>query len=338
MQKWGDAGKFGSISSTLRPLPRNAAGKRCGPVEDVIAWAWREELPKMAVERPAGPPPMRSSHSLLARYAQYRSVLDLNAWGCVPDMSVDSWPCDDALMVAEAVMAIDETTLQMPEDWQPARELDRFDDLGARAVADAWRRMTRQDDAGDTVLRVKPSELIIRHALKGIDPSAMALDDVTMETARWANRKERWFVQRLQHRLTGRVVDGVEETVPTVIEVNGVDSKGRPMPGAYRKHYLDPDPVGAIMARAEYEILLSALGIVVDLVAGRLVDVVMLASRLPPEPWVQDGAPRVLIDKVAEKAVADAEAQAKRDAFARRYPRWFRRLERAAAKIADAPA
>lgn len=341
MPKRVDVAEFGTVSSTMRPLPRDAAGKRCGPVEDVIAWAWREELPKMP-KRPAGPHGHGLAWTKTETYGEYLSLVELygvNRYGCVPEFSAESWPCLDAVLVAEAVGALDETTLEMPEDWRPAPELDRFDGLGARAVADAWRRMTRQDEAGATVLRLKPSELIIRHAVLGTDMGAMALDEVTRETVRWPNGTERWFIQRTVDVVTGCDRAGKEVSAPQTVEWNGWNSKSRrPMPDAYRKHYLDPDPVGAIVARAEYEILRSALDLVAGLVADRLVDVVMLPSRLPSEPWIDDGRRRVLPDLGARQRYAEAEAQAMRAAFARRYPRWFRNLERAAAKMAEAPA
>lgn len=342
MKKWGDLRKNGSIGSSAMLMPRNAAGKRAGPVEDVIAWAWREELPKMP-KRPAGPEALRGGWDKTGRYGEYLSLVDLfgvNRFGCVPDFSAESWPCADAVVIGEAVAALDQTTLEMPEDWRPAPELDQFGGLGAKAVSDAWRRMTQQNEAGETVLRLKPSELIVRHVVLGIDADALALDAVTLETERWQNGKERWFIRQVQDRLTGRMVDGVDETVPVTFEANGVNGKGTPLPGAYRKHYLDPDPVPVIIARAEYEILVSALGMVFDLVAGRMEDVVMLPSRMEAEPWGADARQpaRVLADLKAERRAADMEREARRDAFARRFPRWFRNLERMAAKMGVEPA
>ncbi len=326
-----------AIPASNRPLWRNSAGKRCGAVEDVIAWAWREELPK-APKAAAGPEGLRSGWEKTDRFAEHLSLVDLygvNRFGCVPDFSAESWPHADAVTIGEAVVALDGLELEMPEEWHPAPELDRFGGLGIQAVSVAWRRMTRLD-GGATVLRSTPSDLIVRHAVLGSDAASLRLDDVREEVERWSNGKERWFVSQVQDRLTGRMVDGRDETVPTTIEVNGVDRRGKPMPGAYRKTFLDPDPVPVIMARAEHEILVSALAMVAELLVGRLAEIEVLPSRIPMAPWreAEGHRSRVLPDLVGQAEAEAAEQAEKREAFARRYPRWFRNLERAAARMA----
>src|SRR5690606_10417137 len=121
------------------------------------------------------------------------------------------WPCYDAQVIADAVFALDDLALELPEDWHPAPELEGFGGLGAKAVSDAWRRMTRLE--GDRqVLRVKPSDLVIRRAILGMDRAAMVIDGVEQLYERYANGQDRWFVRRQIWAVVGYDADGNEMT------------------------------------------------------------------------------------------------------------------------------
>ncbi|WP_027037894.1 hypothetical protein [Mesorhizobium ciceri] len=307
-------------------MSRNAQGKRSGPVEDVIAWAWRDELPKVP-RRQDGPMAMAGGWDSTGRFAELLSLVDafgVNGYGAVPDFSADSWPCEDAQAIGDAVMALDDCALELPEDWRPAPELDRFGGLGAKAVSEAWRRMTH-DGQGRVTLRLKPSELIIRRAVMGWDADGMQLDAVRQEIDRHGNGKPRYYLQVTQDQLTGKVVDGVDETVARTIEVNGVDKRGDALPGAYTKPYLDPDPVNAIIARAEHEIWLSALAMVHETVAHKMQDVVMLPTTIPVAPWLTPmPMARVLPDLVGNAVLLKAQQDKADAAMALRFPSWFK--------------
>lgn len=317
-------------------LSRNAAGKRAGPTEAVVAWAWTEELPK-APKAPAGPEGMAGGWDKAGRFGEYLSLVEMhgvNRYGVVPDFSADAMPHPDARMIADAVFALDAMTLEMPEDWRPAPELDRFGGMGAKAVADAWRRMTRTED-GRTVLRVTPSDLVIRRAVMGADLDGMGLDGVTLETERHPNGKPKLFLREVQHRLTGLVFpNGTEETVETTIEVSGVDRKGNRKPGAYEKQFLDPDPVAVIVDRAEHEIWCSCMALLANDLAGRLETVDVGAPSTPVAPWL--GLARVarVLPDLASQARHEADDRERFDALARsRWPAWFRAFEKRRSKF-----
>lgn len=326
-----------------RPLMRNSAGKLTGPVEDVIAWAWRDELPKFPKARPSGPASYGNAWNKTARYAEYMSLVELygvNQYGCVPDFSASEWPHPDAVTVAEAVQALDDAVLEMPEHWQPAPELDEFGGLAVKVVSVAWRTMTRNDLAGGTVLRTKPSDLVIYRAVMGSDMGGMAIEGVEQKFEASANGQERWFVRRIVDTIVGVNPDGSDRTEPREVEMDGRSPKThRPTPGAYRKPYLDPDPIDAIVARAEHEIWLSCLAMVAEACADSLTEVVMLPTRLPVAPWIDRGRrSRVLPDLIAD-AATEAEARGMREAaFAARYPRWFKALRKMAEKMNPSPA
>lgn len=323
-------------------LQRGATGKRGGPVEAVIAWAWREELPKVP-RRMDGPMQMVGGWDKTGRFAEMLSLVDsfgVNQYGAVPDFSADSWPCRDAQLVGNAVMALDDCSLELPEDWRPAPELDRFGGLGVKAVSEAWRRMTRDDGQGGQVLRLKPSELVIRRAVMGVDLGDMEIEGVEQRYETFANGQERWFVRNTVHTIVGANPDGSDRTQQQEVEMSGWNSSTRrPLPGAYRKPVLDPDPVDAIVARAEHEIWLSALAAVYDTVVDDLEEIEVRQTTIPVQPWlVQARAGRVLPDLIAADAYARAEREAIDARFAARFPRWFKALQKQAAKILDGPA
>lgn len=321
-------------SSARRPcgLRRNAAGKLSGPVEDVIAWAWREELPK-APKIEGGPLLPASGWRDVARYGEYLSLVELygvNGWGCVPDFSAERFPCADAIAIGEAVASLDATVIEMPEDWSPAPELDRFGGLGAKAVSEAWRKMTR-DEGGATVLRVKPSQLVIRNAVLGADLDGMELDDVERKVESHQDGRAKWFVRRDVWTIVGTNPDGSDRLQLQSIETPGTNRHGRPMPGAYQKPYLDPDPVNIVIARVEHEIWFSALMMIHEELAGRLEHVEMLPPVVPVAPWLPPrDSVRVLPDLAGLAAQARREREERMEALNARFPRWFRQMQREA--------
>ncbi len=316
----------GTIGSSLPHLRRNMSGKLSGTAEEVVAWAWRIELPKVP-SMGRGPLPMAGGWDKAGRFAELLSLVDLygvNDYGVVPDFAAASWPCRDAVMIADAVAGLDDCELEMPEPWDPAPELAPLGGLAAKAVADAWRRMTVERN-GATALRLKPSELIVRRAVLGWDVAAMVIDDVEQRFEVHANGQDKWFVRRSVDTDAG----------PMTVEVNGWSTRTRrPLPGAYRKPYLDPDPVAAIIARAEHEIWLSALAVVHEAVAASLEEVEMLPPVTSSSPWLVADRRRILPDVVAEVAL-QAEAKRRHDAvLAARHARWFRTIS----KISGDPA
>ena len=270
--------------------------------------------------RRSGPLRMAGGWDATSGYGELLSLVDgLNDYGVVPDFSAESWPCRDALAIFRAVEALDGCVLELPADWRPAPELGALGGLGAKAVSDALRRLMLDDGAGGLSLRIKPAALVITRAVMGWDGAGLDIGDVVQRYEAHANGRERWFVRRAMDTEEGLVS----------VETDGWSARTRrPLPGAYRKPYLDPDPVAAIVARAEHQIWLSALAIVAEDVAGVLEDVEMLPSKVPAEPWSDGARPSIVLpDLAAEAALAEGERQRRRALFAERFPRWFRRLE-----------
>jgi hypothetical protein len=304
-------------SGSMQPKRRMSA-------EDAVVWAWREELPK-APRLPNGPDGFRPSWRRTEEFGEYLSLVEkfgVNRYGCVPDFSAERWPHGDAVAIADAIFALDALAIELPEDWRPAPELDAFDGLGAKAVSDAWRKMTVADAEGGMRLRLKPSDLVIRHAVLGLRKD-LGLDDVTVETECGGNGKPKWFVRVDQHAIVGRNADGSDRTELRTIEMPGLDKRGYPMANAYQKRFLDPDPVWTIVARAEHEIWHSALSLMAAELAGRLETVEIGEPVIAARPW--EGPPvrpaRILPDLVAERE----REERRMDAIRARGARWFRK-------------
>lgn len=319
MKIWDGKAKVGTMSP-----------KRAMSAEQAVIWAWREELPK-APKLPSGPDAFISAWKSTTEFAEYLSLVDkfgVNRFGCVPDFAADRWPHADAVALADTIFALDEADIELPEDWRPAPELDAFDGLGAKAVSDAWRRMTVADGQGGARLRLKPSDLVIRHAVLG-QRGDLTLDDVAVEVERGANGKAKWFVRQDQWTVIGTAPDGSDITELRTIEVQGLDKRGHPLPNSYQKRFLDPDPVWTIVARAEHEIWHSALSIMAEQLAGRLESIEVGYPTTAARPW-EDGTasrPRILPDLVAER-----EAETRRlEALRARGSRWFRKFSPAPA-------
>jgi len=302
-------------------------GRRRMPVDKALEWAFRDELPKCPPVL-GGPPAMRTGYGSILDYAALGTVIDdgaVNRYGCVADLSREALPADDAVLLGDAVLALDGLTLTVPEDWHPAPELDAFAGLGAKAVSTALRALTVDDGRGGLRLKLSPRDMVIRRAVLPPSADEASIDQVALAHERHANGRDRWFVQMTQWIETGAInADGTPVTRPETIEVAGTDKNGHRKPGAYRKPYLDPDPVGAIIARAEHEMWIAAMGVLcadLDGVAGRLV---LAPPSVPARPWLEAGtdqSARVLPDLGAAQRIADARQAALRA----RFPAWFAR-------------
>lgn len=256
--------------------------KRIG-IEALLRWAYRDELPKAGASRRGGPLPLGRGWDGVRHYGELLAEIDgdENVWGLAPDLTAMAEPHPDAVRVGEAVEALDGLAPDLPEDWHPLGDIVTAEN--AELVRDAVRRARAAvlvEGEGGPRLRTSARFLVVRHACAGSTPDwACGSPSVVVESA---NGKPRWF-----RRITLVGADGAEY----VQEVDGYNrSRQRPHPGAYRKSYLDPDPVGAAVARADWEIWRSALDLLAEALDGLEAHEVVPAIR-PVRPWmVEDEA------------------------------------------------
>lgn len=256
------------------------------PIEDLLAWAYREELPKAGAIQRSGPArhdrawrPVEDFGELLA---EVDCSLPMNRFGLAIDMGAETAPHPDAVALHEAAMALDDLVLEWPEGWNPLEDIDDGDPLYAAAVGRGMDQITRIDRDGARILVVRPSDLVRRQAILGGAPDTYS-DKPSRRTVT-EHGKPKWFMRVLRPQPT---IDGGEIMVE--VEVDGRDyRRHRPYPSAYQKHYLDPDPMPVVIARAEYEVWRSAMDLLAE--HARALGLATTGCRWPARPWM-DGEP-----------------------------------------------
>lgn len=267
-----------------RPAEKTRRG-----IEDLLAWAYLRELPKMQSFAGGGPELMRSGWLRVEQWLDELSLagLDDNRFGVVPDLAVSGLPHDDALAAHEAVCRLDDLDLGMPEDWSPLEDLSDMGGHKPGLPAMALDRLCVTQAGGERRLRSSPRRLVFRHAILGGCPD-WRIDEPEVKIVSEHGRPK-WFVREVMW------FDGPDgpATVPHEVERDGLDRMRRiPLPGAYQKTYLDPDPLDGVVARGEYEIWRSALDMLVGDLRGTLREFEAVASDRPMRPWVEKAPPR----------------------------------------------
>lgn len=307
----GDAGEAGG--------PR----RRRMTVSEALRWAWSEELPKEPASAFYDPPlAARSAWSAIQEFGALNAIVDRqpNRYGCIPFDRADS-PHPDALLLAREVSSLAECVLDLPEGWHPMPEMADVDAaLGHKAVGDALHKVATGDGRGGSVFRIRPDMLVIRYAIIGIVPDWRLAELPVRRFEAHVGGVEKWFVRRDLRSVIGTNADGSDRIEIVSTEVDGWSQRlRRPVAGAYRKPYLDPDPVPVMVARAEYQILVAAMTMLHEGLAGTLDTIELLPVDWPDQPWSADSAgerrSRILPDLRADSrgvVVADTAMKSKR--------------------------
>jgi hypothetical protein len=275
-RKWGGAMKAAVVATPKQRID----------IEALLAWAYLRELPKVP-RIPAAPEEWRRAWDKVSQMGEELSLagLDDNRFGVVPDLFAQDLPHNDALLVHDAVCALDAFCLNLPEDWSP---LDDLGDLGGHAgevAAKALERLTSIDDKGQRHLRRTPRRLLMRHAILGSAPDW----EIEPPDVRFVQEfgADKWFVREVI------VTDGAFGPSRFEVEVDGFDHVRRmPKPFAYRKTELVPDPTDGCVARAEYEVWRYALDALAADLDGRLERFDVVPSVRPMRPW-EEPAPQM---------------------------------------------
>lgn len=287
------------------PQPEAARPARpARAMEDLLCWAYREELPKTPAD-PAGPLGFGDAYARLRRQGEEMAlVIEPNRYGVAPDLSRGAEPHPDAIVIHDAVRGLAAWTVGLPDDWSPLADMPHLGAAGAAAVARALDRLTYIDAAGERRLRASAgaAELVFRCAVAGRAPD-WRIGPTRIDVERHANGKPRWFV-REQFCFDGAFGPAIEER-----EGEGWDHRRKqPKPEAYQKSRLSPDPVDSIVARGEYELWRAALAILADMLAGKLASAEPLAPQGPLRPW--EGAQAAPAPTVWPADGVDADAKA----------------------------
>lgn len=267
-------------------------------IEKLLVWTYRDELPKEQVGtlflRPdtfAGSWGAITKTGLLGTEVQEPDIR--NRYGLVPDFTAQASPHEDAVKVYQAVRRLGDLHLDLPADWNPLVDLGDFGVDGAAAIVRGLAALSVTDINGRRHLRDVhgPVHLVERAAIMG--PPDWHFPKPVRKLVSHSNGKPRWFIK--EKTATGHVY-----------EAEGFDTSARrPKIGAYQKPYLDPDPIDAVVARGQYQIWYTALGLIVDDLADRLELWDVGPSAQSPYPW-EDGdvaMPRILSDGTVYKPI-----------------------------------
>ncbi|MBO6759326.1 MAG: hypothetical protein JJ902_23590 [Roseibium sp.] len=252
-------------------------------IEKLLKWAYCEELPKAAGE--SGGSGGGGSWLGGGSFVELLTVIDDNRYGVVPDLAASGEPHPDALTLHAAVSKLDEGSVSVPADWNPMPELSCYGHHADLALTDARAQLFIEAPDGKLRWRRPPRDLIRKHAVLGGAPDGFgSLPD--LKPLRGPNGGEIWY--RMCVQLVATVDGGMSELHYECDD--GWDQKRRvPKRGAYRKFYLDPDPVPAVVMRQEYVLWWQCLDALVERLSGRLDAHEPCGPTRPMTPWVGDG-------------------------------------------------
>ena len=281
--------------------------------EDLLRWAYRDELPKAAPVgrflRPLGfaqPWGAVTKTGVLGTDVQEADVR--NVYGLAPDMTAQRDPHPDAKLAWIAVQDLDNLSVSLPVNWNPLADMGELGVKGAAAIdrglsrvflplrseSKVARQITPRKAVVDTVVArvertlTKPISEIIQTAAI-LAPPDWHGDKPELRRMTYANGTPRWYRRTMVESENGSFE----------VEVDGFDKKKRrPYLDAYPKEYLDPDPVDTVQRRGEYRLWFDALAHLVEELRGRLDDHEVVPTSLSAEPWVEDAVPvpRILVD------------------------------------------
>lgn len=283
-------------------------------IEQLLRWAYLEELPHGEVQhRPLGPAPFVSTFASSAAYLELLATVDgpdvRNIYGLSPT-GMDREPHPDAVAVFDAVSGLKGAMLAAPDDWLPGLGLEAHGALARDAVARAVRSMltdaplARRDKALRLRLRRPVISLVLRQVMCGTVPDWYG-EPVQARPVVGDNGTPRWFLAEEV------MMAGAFGPVPQTVEVDGFDvRRRRPVPGAYQKMVLHPDPVPAIVARAEYELWHAAMTHLCNVLAPRLEAHALEPFDAPRQPWNDGRTAPMLILVLASAPLRNKDADA----------------------------
>lgn len=247
-------------------------------IEDLLSWAFLEELPKLGSPNARDKPTysyLPSGSDVLEEVSEYGTLIDkdTNVYGVVPSGVFQGDPHPDAVKAGDAVRALRHVDgMDIGEGWQPFR--DWPDEYGL--VAAEVERVRRQEIGRRRADHRSIVMLVTNAAILRRGPDWHAEKPREIMVTRYGNPS--WFVRRsVEHS------DGVIR----IVEDEGFDSrKRRPKKGAYNKFRLEHSIEAAILDRMEWQVWQSALQSLAETLAGRLT-----AHEIRPfvpdwQPWL----------------------------------------------------
>ena len=260
----------GEAGEGVRVIDRGESpAKRVLTIEQALRWAYRDELPKVRPDGTVTLGEMASAWDKVARYGELNAVIDENPYGVLHDPTALGEPHRDALRISQAVDELAGLLLDVPDDWEPIRDLGDLGEAGEACRARALEKIRTHAP--------RPRQLVIKYALLR-DPPDWQIERPVIRYVCSGNNKPKWF-RRVPWRdpETGHMHEQ---------EVDGWDSRARrPHVGAYQKTFLDPDPTMTVIWRAEWQVWVAALDVLQIELEGELESIDVRGSGRPLVPW-----------------------------------------------------
>ena len=272
-----------------------AVVKKTIDIEQLLVWAYREELPKAQRSGPviASSPGYRPGWDGVSQFGELMAVVDTvdvrNKYGVTPDYSAQSEPHPDALAVHAATARMEGMTLEVPEGWWPFADMaspEEWGDLGWAVLARALDFVAVIGADGVRQFKGSAAWMVRKHAMMGTAPGWEA-EAPQRRMVRGANGRPAWFVRRVIQVVAGGAME---------VEADGYSPvRHRPVYGAYNKWELTPSPFWAACERAEHEVWWSAMAMLAEDLAESLTMYRVTGPNRPARPWEGGRAkPRIL--------------------------------------------
>lgn len=270
-------------------------------IDEALAWAYREELPKAGTAGRLRGPRLATPGWVKAAETWAARIDVSNPYGLMPDLGAASAPHAAAIALHELVACLDDVAFAAPqmepfEDWAADAGADERALLAQVAQAARARALVPVED-GVLKPRCDLAARLRAAALLGPPvPGQGVRPEVKPVLSRQGQRK--WF------RMVWQPSRFDERGKPIAyIEIESNDGwcqrSKRPLKGAYMKSCLVPDPSGLADDRLEWRIWRLTLDVLVEMAAEALftfeghervtlegMGLKILPSEMPNQPWM----------------------------------------------------
>lgn len=249
-------------------------------IENLLRWAFVHELSKGGGV--AGIGDMNSAWSKISGYGQLGTLIDTGRLGGGMGWIEEGEPHRDAVLIGEAVRDLAGVEIGGFADWDAFADVPHLAPHLGGIAARVEKRVAALPPHSRMAL---PVTLVISAAVTGRGPDWRWPDT---PKARVVTRmgKPAWFAVQQVTDAFGRA---------STIEVDGYDPKrGRPRKGAYRRYEVAPDPFSVALSRADWQIWVTCLEMLVAQLVGCLADYEPVSAGHSLTPWVDGEAERPL--------------------------------------------